>query len=172
MRASHDVNAIVLQTALSLVVPALVVIAPAVLTLAAPAASAQTARPASSAAAPRPVSSAATPRPVSSVATSRPVSSAATPRPVSSAATLYALNCMGCHAPPRTRELDRGPLRGEFYHSDKGRNFFIRMPAEGRRLSATEEASLLEEVLTWKRACAAIRQDAPMVNYYGDPHAR
>ncbi len=163
MRASHDVNAIVLQTALSLVVPALVVIAPAVLTLAAPAASAQTARPASSAAAPRPVSSAATPRPVSSTAT---------PRPVSSAATLYALNCMGCHAPPRTRELDRGPLRGEFYHSDKGRNFFIRMPAEGRRLSATEEASLLEEVLTWKRACAAIRQDAPMVNYYGEPHAR
>lgn len=158
MRASHDVNAIVLLAALILVVPALVVIA-----LLAPAASAQTARPASSAAAPRPVSSAATPRPVSSTAT---------PRPVSSAATLYALNCMGCHAPPRTRELDRGPLRGEFYHSDKGRNFFIRMPAEGRRLSATEEASLLEEVLTWKRACAAIRQDAPMVNYYGDPHAR
>lgn len=149
MRASHDVNAIVLLAALILVVPALVVIA-----LLAPAASAQTARPASSAAAPR------------------PVSSAATPRPVSSAATLYALNCMGCHAPPRTRELDRGPLRGEFYHSDKGRNFFIRMPAEGRRLTAAEEALLLEEVLTWKRACAAIRQDAPMVNYYGEPHAR
>ncbi len=154
MRASHDVNAIILLAALILVVPAPVVIAPVVLALAAPAASAQTARPASLA---------AIPRPVSSVATSRPVSSAA---------TLYALNCMGCHAPPRTRELDRGPLRGEFYHSDKGRNFFIRMPAEGRRLSASEEASLLEEVLTWKRACAAIRQDAPMVNYYGDPHAR
>ena len=110
--------------------------------------------------------------PAAGAPAARPVSSAATPRPVSSAATLYALNCMGCHAPPRTRELDRGPLRGEFYHSDKGRNFFIRMPAEGRRLTAAEEALLLEEVLTWKRACAAIRQDAPMVNYYGEPHAR
>lgn len=101
-----------------------------------------------------------------------PLARAQTVKPVSSAATLYALNCMGCHAPPRTRELDHGPLRGEFYHSDKGRNFFIRMPAEGQRLSAADEALLLEEVLTWKRACAAIRQEAPMVNYYGDPHAR
>jgi len=90
----------------------------------------------------------------------------------SPAATLYALNCMGCHPPPKTREHDAGPLRGEFFHSDKGRNFFIRMPAEGRRLSAAEEAHLLEEVLTWKRACAAIRQDAPMVGYHGERFVR
>ncbi len=90
----------------------------------------------------------------------------------SSAATLYALNCMGCHPAPRTREHDAGPLRGEFFHSDKGRNFFIRMPAEGRRLTGVEEARLLEEVLTWKRACAAIRQDAPMVDYRGERFVR
>lgn len=90
----------------------------------------------------------------------------------SSAATLYALNCMGCHPAPKTREHDRGPLRGEFFHSNMGRNFFIRMPAEGQRLTATEEARLLEEVLTWKRACAAIRQDAPMVDYRGERYVR
>ncbi|HLT27131.1 MAG TPA: hypothetical protein VK047_10615 [Zeimonas sp.] len=100
-------------------------------------------------------------------------SSAAQERAVgSSAATLYALNCMGCHPAPKTREHDRGPLRGEFYHSNLGRNFFIRMPPEGRQLTAIEEARLLEEVLTWKRACAAIRQDAPMVDYRGDRHVR
>lgn len=90
----------------------------------------------------------------------------------SSAATLYALNCMGCHPAPRTREHDAGPLRGEFFHNDKGRNFFIRMPADGRRLTGVEEARLLEEVLTWKRACAAIRQDAPMVDYRGERFVR
>ncbi|MCD6681813.1 MAG: hypothetical protein LT102_14400 [Burkholderiaceae bacterium] len=90
----------------------------------------------------------------------------------SPAATLYALNCMGCHPAPKTREHDAGPLRGEFFHNDKGRNFFIRMPADGRHLSAAQEARLLEEVLTWKRGCAAIRQDAPMVGYYGEPSAR
>lgn len=90
----------------------------------------------------------------------------------SSAATLYALNCMGCHPPPRTRGYDAGPLRGEFFHSDKGRNFFIRMPSGDRRLTATQEARLLEEVLTWKRACAAIRQEAPMVDYRGERSVR
>ncbi len=90
----------------------------------------------------------------------------------SPAATLYALNCMGCHPAPMARAYDAGPLRGEFFHNDKGRNFFIRMPADGRRLSAAQEARLLEEVLTWKRGCAAIRQDAPMVGYYGEPSAR
>ncbi|MCO5102175.1 MAG: hypothetical protein M9885_15000 [Burkholderiaceae bacterium] len=90
----------------------------------------------------------------------------------SPAATLYALNCMGCHPAPKTRAYDAGPLRGEFFHNDKGRNFFIRMPAEGRALSTAEEARLLEEVLTWKRGCAAIRQDAPMVGYYGEHFVR
>lgn len=100
-------------------------------------------------------------------------STAATPAARgSSAATLYALNCMGCHPAPKTREHDAGPLRGEFFHSDQGRNFFIRMPAGERRLSAAEDARLLEEVLVWKRACAAIRQDAPMVDYRGERFVR
>lgn len=89
--------------------------------------------------------------------------------PVQSAATLYALNCMGCHPPPRTPAADRGPLRGEFYHSALGRNFFIRVPQDGKRvLDAREEARLLEEIMTWKRSCAAILQDAPHVNYSGE----
>ncbi|MCL4182268.1 MAG: hypothetical protein KJ011_02355 [Burkholderiaceae bacterium] len=89
--------------------------------------------------------------------------------PVQSAATLYALNCMGCHPPPRTPAAEHGPLRGEFYHSALGRNFFIRVPQDGKRvLDAQDEARLLEEIMTWKRSCAAILQDAPHVNYSGE----
>lgn len=85
-----------------------------------------------------------------------------------SAATLYALNCMGCHPPP-SRGHDAGPLRGEFFHSARGRNFFIRVPQDGKRvLSADEDARLLDEILTWKRSCAAILQEAPGVNYSGE----
>lgn len=89
-----------------------------------------------------------------------------------SAATMYALNCMGCHPSPKTRQYDAGPLRGEFFHSDKGRNFFVRMPSEGRVLSAAEDARLFEEILTWKRSCAAILQNAPTVDYRGERHVR
>jgi len=86
-----------------------------------------------------------------------------------SAATFYALNCMGCHPPPRDAARDDGPLRGEFYHSALGRNFFVRIPLDGRRaLGAAEDARLLEEIMTWKRSCAAILQDAPPVNYSGE----
>jgi len=85
-----------------------------------------------------------------------------------SAATLYALNCMGCHPPP-SRGQDAGPLRGEFFHSARGRNFFIRVPQDGKRvLGAEEDARLLDEILTWKRSCAAILQEAPDVNYRGE----
>lgn len=85
------------------------------------------------------------------------------------AATLYALNCMGCHPPPRAPGADRGPLRGEFYLNARGRNFYIRVPQDGKRvLGPDEEARLLDEIMTWKRSCAAILQDAPQVNYSGD----
>ncbi len=87
---------------------------------------------------------------------------------VQTAATMYALNCMGCHPAPKTREHDQGPLRGEFYHSHRGRNFFIRMPQHGQQLGAAEEARLLDEILTWKRSCAAILQNAPTVGYRGE----
>lgn len=89
-----------------------------------------------------------------------------------SAATMYALNCMGCHPAPQDRQREAGPLRGEFFHSTRGRNFFVRMPAPGRSLSATEDARLLEEILTWKRSCAAIIQNAPTVDYRGDRSVR
>ncbi len=85
------------------------------------------------------------------------------------AATLYALNCMGCHSPPRTPGADRGPLRGEFYLNARGRNFYIRVPQDGKRvLAPDEEARLLDEIMTWKRSCAAILQDAPEVHYSGE----
>lgn len=85
------------------------------------------------------------------------------------AATLYALNCMGCHPPPRTPGADHGPLRGEFYLNARGRNFYIRVPQDGKRvLGPDEEARLLDEITTWKRSCAAILQDAPQVNYSGE----
>lgn len=88
------------------------------------------------------------------------------------AATMYALNCMGCHPAPKTREHDQGALRGEFYHSHRGRNFFIRMPQHGQQLSPAEEARLLEEILTWKRSCAAILQNAPTVGYRGERYVQ
>lgn len=85
------------------------------------------------------------------------------------AATLYALNCMGCHPPPRTPGADRGPLRGEFYLNARGRNFYIRVPQDGKRvLGPDEEARLFDEIMTWKRSCSAILQDAPQVNYGGE----
>jgi len=89
------------------------------------------------------------------------------------AATLYALNCMGCHPPPRTPGADRGPLRGEFYLNARGRNFFIRVPQDGKRvLGPDEEARLFDEIMTWKRSCSAILQDAPQVNYGGERFVR
>lgn len=87
-------------------------------------------------------------------------------------ATMYALNCMGCHPSPQDPQRDAGPLRGEFFHSTKGRNFFVRMPGQGRSLSATEEARLLEEILTWRRSCTAVIQNAPMIDYHGDGQVR
>jgi len=85
------------------------------------------------------------------------------------AATLYALNCMGCHPPPRTPVADPGPLRGEFYLNARGRNFYIRVPQDGKRvLGPDEEARLLDEIMTWKRSCAVILQEAPQVNYSGE----
>jgi hypothetical protein len=89
-----------------------------------------------------------------------------------SATTLYVLNCMGCHPSPTDRQRDVGPLRGEFFHSDKGRNFFVRMPAPGRPHSATADARLLEEILTWRRSCAATIQDTPPFEYRGDRSLR
>ncbi len=86
-----------------------------------------------------------------------------------SAATLYALNCMGCHLPPEEAKQHAQPLRGQFAHSTTGRIFFISVPAaSGRPLTAAEDAVLMEEILTWKRSCSAILQQAPLVRYSGE----
>lgn len=86
-----------------------------------------------------------------------------------SAATLYALNCMGCHRPPEAAKQQAQPLRGQFAHSESGRVFFISVPAGGgRSLSAAEDAQLLEEILTWRRSCSVILQQAPLVRYGGE----
>ena len=85
-----------------------------------------------------------------------------------SAATLYALNCMGCHQPPDEAKKQAQPLRGQFAHSETGRVFFISVPPPGARpLTVAEDARLLEEILTWKRSCSVILQQAPLVRYGG-----
>jgi hypothetical protein len=86
-----------------------------------------------------------------------------------SAATLYALNCMGCHHVPEGAKGRVEPLRGQFAHTDRGRVFFIHVPAPGeRRLTAEEERALVEEIVAWKRSCSVILQQAPLVRYSGE----
>lgn len=85
-----------------------------------------------------------------------------------SAATLYALNCLGCHFPPDEIRLDEQALVGQFDQSAAGRVFFIRIPAPGAKpLRKDQESLLLREVLTWKRSCTVILQDAPLLRYTG-----
>ena len=85
-----------------------------------------------------------------------------------SAATLYALNCTGCHPPPEGAKRE-APLRGQFAPTDAGRVFFIDVPrGAAARLSAEEDARLMQEILTWKRSCSVILQQAPLVRYSGD----
>ncbi|MEW5887516.1 MAG: hypothetical protein AB1768_00475 [Pseudomonadota bacterium] len=85
-----------------------------------------------------------------------------------SAATLYALNCMGCHPPPEGAKREAS-LRGQFAPADAGRVFFIDVPRNAAaRLSAGEEARLMQEILTWKRSCTVILQQAPLVRYSGE----
>lgn len=85
-----------------------------------------------------------------------------------SAATLYALNCMGCHLPPEAAPSPALPPGAQFAHSAAGRVFFINLPVAGARApTQQEEARLLAEILTWKRSCSVILQQAPLVRYRG-----
>jgi hypothetical protein len=84
-----------------------------------------------------------------------------------SAATFYALNCMGCHPTPQGAAA--APPGGRFAHTDGGRIFFIALPRDGTaRMSVDEDARLMREILTWKRSCTVILQQAPLVRYSGD----
>ena len=84
------------------------------------------------------------------------------------AATVYALNCLGCHFPPEEFTRDAPPLIGQFAQTEGGRIFFIRTPAAGdKALDKEQDARLLREILTWKKSCSVILQDAPLLKYTG-----
>ncbi|MEI8326284.1 MAG: hypothetical protein WCH44_13145 [Betaproteobacteria bacterium] len=84
---------------------------------------------------------------------------AASPACAESARTLYYLNCIGCHPLPASDSSLGAPKRavGGFYQTEAGRRFFIRVPPRSSApMSASDEALLLDELLTWKTACLAL----------------
>lgn len=85
-----------------------------------------------------------------------------------SAATVYALNCLGCHFPPRESDGEGPVMTGQFDQTATGRVFYIRTPpGDGKPLAKEQEAQLLQEILTWKKSCSVIMQAAPLLNYTG-----
>lgn len=86
-----------------------------------------------------------------------------------SANTLYALNCLGCHLPPPEAVRVTLPLGAHFIQGVAGRSFFFNTAlGERRRLSAQENQRLSDEILSWKRSCHVILQQAPLVVYRGE----
>lgn len=84
------------------------------------------------------------------------------------AATLYALNCMGCHFPPEAIRRQAPFLVGQFAHTDSGRMFFIRVPDNGGKpLGKQQDALLLSEILSWKKSCPVVIQNAAFLQYTG-----
>lgn len=84
------------------------------------------------------------------------------------ATTLYALNCMGCHLQPEESKPQPLAYGAHFAHTDTGRVFFMRLPGPNEpRLGAAEDAELVAEIMTWKRSCSVILQQAPLVRYSG-----
>ena len=85
-----------------------------------------------------------------------------------SAATLYALNCMGCHFPPDAIRRQAPFLVGQFAHTESGRMFFIRVPDNGGKpLGKQQNALLLSEILSWKKSCPVVIQNAAFLQYTG-----
>ncbi|WP_310450521.1 hypothetical protein [Sulfuritalea sp.] len=84
------------------------------------------------------------------------------------AATLYALNCMGCHFPPEAIRRQAPFLVGQFAHTESGRMFFIRVPDNGGKpLGKEQNALLLSEILSWKKSCPVVLQNAAFLQYTG-----
>lgn len=84
------------------------------------------------------------------------------------AATLYALNCMGCHSPPEAIRYEPPFRIGQFAQTEKGRVFFIRVvDADGKAPSREQDAHLLREILTWKKSCPVVIQEASFLQYTG-----
>lgn len=85
-----------------------------------------------------------------------------------SAATLYALNCMGCHFPPEAIRRQAPFLVGQFAHTESGRMFFIRVPDNGGKPLGKEQNALLRsEILSWKKSCPVVIQNAAFLQYTG-----
>lgn len=86
-----------------------------------------------------------------------------------SANTLYALNCLGCHLPPVEAVRVTLPLGVHFTQEVASRSFFVNTSAGERRvLTAQENERLTEEIMSWKRSCHVILQEAPLVYYRGE----
>ena len=86
-----------------------------------------------------------------------------------SANTLYALNCLGCHLPPVEAVRVTLPLGAHFMQGVAGRSFFVNTAlGERRLLTAQENERLTDEILSWKRSCHVILQQAPLVVYRGE----
>lgn len=86
-----------------------------------------------------------------------------------SANTLYALNCLGCHLPPVEAVRVTLPLGVHFTQGVASRSFFVNTSAGERRvLTAQENERLTEEIMSWKRSCHVILQEAPLVYYRGE----
>lgn len=84
------------------------------------------------------------------------------------AATLYALNCMGCHFPPEAIRRQAPFLVGQFAHTESGRMFFIRvLDNGGKPLGKEQNALLLSEILSWKKSCPVVIQNAAFLQYTG-----
>ena len=79
---------------------------------------------------------------------------------------LYYLNCIGCHPLPQADLALGAPQRpvGGFYQTEAGRRFFIRVPPRSSvPMSASDEALLLDELLTWKNACLALTPTTALI---------
>lgn len=92
----------------------------------------------------------------------------ASPARAESGRLLYHLNCIGCHPQPERDPGFGAPLRpvGGFYQTEAGRRFFIRLPpVSAGPMSASDEALLLDELLTWKNACLALSPSTALLRY-------
>ncbi len=92
----------------------------------------------------------------------------ASPVRAESARMLYYLNCIGCHPLPPTDPALGAPKRpvGAFYQTEAGRRFFIRVPPRSSvAMSASDEALLLDELLTWKNACLALTPTTALIRH-------
>lgn len=92
--------------------------------------------------------------------------SSAAAAPEVAAPEIYALNCMGCHPgrPETTGDLHvSGVYAAQFREDPDKRRFFIRMPSQrSKPLSRTQNRELLDEILSWAKACPQLPPGTPL----------